>query len=422
MNYTIGSFLRHYKNKSLLIIGITLNTASIVYYKYADFFLENINHLFKTNIPLLQLLLPLGISFFTFQQIAFLIDTYRNDIASTKNSFIDYALFITFFPQLIAGPIVSHKQILPQLVNLKVSKAVFSENMVKGLFAFSLGLFKKVAIADSLAIWVKHGFNQESLHFFEAWQTSLAYTLQLYFDFSGYSDMAIGLALFFNIILPHNFNSPYKATSIQDFWRRWHITLSHFLLTYLYIPLGGNRKGNIRTYLNLLITFTLGGLWHGAGWTFLLWGLLHGGALVIHRIWRQLGFHMHKIIGWMMTFSFVNFAWIFFRAETFTDAKKIIKGMIGLNGFGGLKPTIIDAITSIFIESIEPLGFITIPLSLLYIISGMAIALFTKNIQERLDHFIPSLKNLVLALFSFFWVYLVFIGGNVTPEFLYFNF
>ncbi|WDI33456.1 MBOAT family protein [Entomospira nematocerorum] len=346
-----------------------------------------------------------------------------------QNHFVDYALFITFFPQLIAGPIVSHKQILPQLVKKHTSISIFYENMIKGLFAFSIGLFKKVAIADSLSIWVSHGFKLEGLHFIEAWQTSLAYTLQLYFDFSGYSDMAIGLALLFNIILPHNFNSPYKATNIQDFWRRWHITLSNFLLTYLYIPLGGSRQGNLRTYVNFLITFILGGLWHGAGWTFLFWGLLHGSALVIHRIWQQLGFTMHKVLAWIITFNFINFAWIFFRANSFNDAKKIIKGMLGLNNLGTFKTKILELLSTLFIDTIDPLAQIIIPLTQitislvwLYIIMSMAIALYTRNTQEKINYFKPSIKNLMLAIFSFIWVYFVLIGESITTEFLYFNF
>ncbi|MCK5536337.1 MAG: MBOAT family protein, partial [Bacteroidales bacterium] len=315
----------HIHKKSLLTFGIVANLTLLGYFKYTDFFLENFNLALDTSMPLLHLALPLAISFFTFQQIAYLVDSYRSETA--EYDFLNYALFVTFFPQLIAGPIVHHTEMMPQFAS-KWNLAKRYKNIALGLFIFSIGLFKKVVIADTFAQWASYGFDKmEILNFVEAWVTSLSYTFQLYFDFSGYTDMAIGTALLFNIKLPINFNSPYKALDIQDFWRRWHITLSRFLKDYIYIPLGGNRKGSLQTYTNLMTTFILGGIWHGAGWTFVFWGLLHGLALVIHRGWKSLGFTMPKILAWFITFNFINIAWIFFRAKEWNDAIKVLKGM-----------------------------------------------------------------------------------------------
>ncbi len=278
----------------MLIVGILGNLLLLGYFKYADFFISNFNVAVGSNISLLHITLPLAISFFTFQQIAYLVDSYKGKVR--KHNFISYTAFVTFFPQLIAGPIVHHSEMMPQFENIK-NKIINKNNIAKGFFIFSLGLFKKVIIADTFAIWTKSGFDTSlTLNFLEGWATSLSYTFQLYYDFSGYTDMAIGAALFFNIHLPINFNSPYKATDIQDFWRRWHITLSRFLRDYVYIPLGGNRKGNYRTYLNLFLTFLVGGIWHGAGWTFIFWGFLHGVAIVVNRLWKNWGFKVNSFV------------------------------------------------------------------------------------------------------------------------------
>jgi len=313
------------RKKQLLIFGIFTNIFLLVYFKYYDFFVSNINHFFDTQIPYLNLALPLAISFFTFQQIAYLVDKYRGE--TEEHNFLNYLLFVTFFPQLIAGPIVHHKEMLPQFSDKNNWKKNY-KNIALGLFIFSLGLFKKVMIADTFARWANQGFDiAQHLNMIEAWVTSLSYTFQLYFDFSGYTDMAIGAALLFNIRLPINFFSPYKALTIQEFWRRWHITLTRFLTQYIYIPIGGNRKGLLRTYFNILIVFLIGGIWHGAGWTFLFWGLLHGFALVIHRIWSTYFFKLPALVAWFLTFNFVNIAWIFFRAKNFGDAIKVLDGM-----------------------------------------------------------------------------------------------
>lgn len=266
VNYFIGMRLVKHKSKLLLTVGLIFNIGMLSYFKYYDFFLQNVNALIGTHFTLLSLTLPLAISFYTFQKIAFLVDTYRGETKACH--FLDYALFVTFFPQLIAGPIVHHAQIMPQFADSS-KKRWQSKYIVLGIFVFAVGIFKKVGIADVLSPLVHEGFDvQQSLTFVEAWLSSLAFTFQLYFDFSGYSDMAIGIALMFNIKLPQNFNSPYKAVNIQDFWHRWHMTLSQFLTKYVYISLGGNRKGITRTYANIMIVFLISGLWHGAGWTF----------------------------------------------------------------------------------------------------------------------------------------------------------
>jgi len=320
-------------------LGITANLLLLGYFKYANFFVENFNFIFSgPSFDLGTIVLPLAISFFTFQQIAFIVDTYKGEVH--EHSFLDYCLFVTFFPQLIAGPIVHHKEILPQF---KVTKTI-SENqrfISIGITVFVLGLFKKVVVADTVAEFATPVFSfaelNYSMSFAEAWTGAVAYTLQLYFDFSGYSDMAIGIAFMFGINLPLNFNSPYKATSIVDFWRRWHMTLSRFLREYLYIPLGGNRKGKTRRLVNLMLTMVLGGLWHGAGWTFVFWGALHGFYLVVNHGWRIVMIKsghpklmpefVRRNVSWLLTFIAVLVSWVFFRAETFQGAVNILAAM-----------------------------------------------------------------------------------------------
>ncbi|GJL51091.1 MAG: alginate O-acetylation protein [Nitrospirales bacterium] len=348
MNYSIGKTLSRQQghNPSMLLLGtgITLNLTLIGYFKYANFFLENMNVTLGSHYSLDHIILPLGISFFTFQQIAYLVDAYRGE--TTNNSFLQYCLFVTFFPQLIAGPIVHHKEILPQFAQ----RAIFTfnpENLSVGLTIFTLGLFKKVILADTLAGYASPVFSAAeqgvTLTFFEAWGGSLAYTFQLYFDFSGYSDMAIGLGRMLGIRLPLNFNSPYKSVNIIDFWRRWHITLSRFLRDYLYFPLGGNRQGTLCQYRNLFITMLLGGLWHGAGWTFIFWGALHGLFLASNHAWHQV-YHRYafarvikpsrigKICAQTFTFLMIVIAWVVFRAESLETAVSLWQSMAGIHG------------------------------------------------------------------------------------------
>lgn len=277
-NYAIGQALARGslwrdspgRRKALLAVGIVANLLVLAGFKYADFVIWNLNSALGTNLPALHIALPLAISFFTFTQIVYLVDSWRRETG--QYDLLNYALFVTFFPHLIAGPIVQHSQIMPQFSDRR-TLSPRAAAMLLGLVIFGIGLFKKAVIADSLALWADAGFDtQISLTFWQAWVTSLSYSLQLYYDFSGYCDMAVGASLLFNIRLPINFNSPYQARDIQDFWRRWHITLSSFLRDYLYIPLGGSRRGRFRTHINVFITFVLGGLWHGASWMFVIWG------------------------------------------------------------------------------------------------------------------------------------------------------
>lgn len=313
----------------VLAFGIIGNLGLLGYFKYADFLIDNINAAFDIGFISPHLLLPLGISFFTFTQVAYLVDSYRGE--AREYDFLNYALFVTFFPHLIAGPILHHGEMMSQFKS-RWTLVMRYRNIALGLFIFSIGLFKKVVIADTFAVWANAGFEGgETLDFFSAWATSLSYTFQLYFDFSGYCDMAIGSALLFNIWMPINFNSPYQALDIQDFWRRWHMTLSRYLRDYLYIPLGGNRCSTPRVYLNLMATFILGGLWHGASWMFVLWGAFHGAALVVHRAWSGLGLRMPKAVAWLLTFNFINLTWIFFRADNLENALRIIRGMADIN-------------------------------------------------------------------------------------------
>jgi D-alanyl-lipoteichoic acid acyltransferase DltB (MBOAT superfamily) len=343
-NYVTGNALRrhylaerHHSSKALLAFGIAINLLLLGYYKYTGFLVENVNRLFlflhpdsQAPFSIPHIILPLAISFHTFQQIAYLVDRYRGD---THNySFWRYGLFVVFFPQLIAGPIVHHREMIPQFDQLK-RRFWNWNNASVALYLFSLGLFKKVLIADKLSVFVNQGYpNAETLSLLDGWVTTLCYTFQLYFDFSGYCDMATAAGLFLNIDISQNFNSPYKATDIQDFWRRWHMTLSRWLRDYLYIPLGGNRYGPARTYLNLFLTFLLGGIWHGAGWTFVIWGLMHGLGTSVQRYWSSCGRRLPDRAGRVVTFLFVHFTWVFFRATSLPEATSMLSAMFGFHG------------------------------------------------------------------------------------------
>jgi D-alanyl-lipoteichoic acid acyltransferase DltB (MBOAT superfamily) len=328
--------------RSLLIFGITANLAVLAYFKYSMFIVDNVGALTGLDFGIQAVVLPLGISFFTFQKVAYLVDAAEGKAAEYR--FLDYCLFVTFFPQLIAGPIVHHREMMPQFRQpeaMRFSHADFA----MGLTFFVAGLWKKVVLADTLATMATPVFavaGEQALTAAEAWTGAIAYSLQLYFDFSGYSDMAIGLALLFGIRLPFNFASPYKSVNIIDFWRRWHMTLSRFLRDYLYVPLGGNRKGGGRRYVNLFLTMLIGGLWHGAAWTFVIWGALHGVFLIVNHGWQA----FRKAVGWSdgktaagvwvargITFLCVTVAWVFFRAESVGEAGGMLHAMAGVNGW-----------------------------------------------------------------------------------------
>jgi D-alanyl-lipoteichoic acid acyltransferase DltB (MBOAT superfamily) len=349
VNFSIGSLLGHAHTiqrrrvaRWWLTIGVVFNLALLGWFKYANFAVDTINAAAGTDFHLHTIILPLAISFFTFQQIAYLVDAYQG--ATREYRLTHYLLFVTFFPQLIAGPIVHHKEMLPQFMRRGTLRPHW-DNLAVGGTIFAIGLFKKVVLADGIAQYATPVFDAAAggaaLTLFEAWGGALAYTFQLYFDFSGYSDMAIGGARLFGIRLPLNFHSPYKATSIVEFWRRWHMTLSRFLRDYLYIPLGGNRQGPAARYRNLMLTMLLGGLWHGAGWTFALWGGLHGLYLIVNHAWHRISARLPlgwispaagRLLGWALTFLAVVIGWVFFRAADLDAALAVLKGMAGLNG------------------------------------------------------------------------------------------
>ena len=383
-NYGVGILIEETASSTLrrvlLAIGVVGNLALLGYFKYFNFFVVTINTIARTDLRTASIVLPLGISFFTFQQVAYLVDVHSGK--AEEHSLLDYALFVCFFPQLIAGPIVHHSEILPQFSRRRDYR-LNDRDFSVGVTMFTIGLFKKVVIADAMATFASPVFataeTGDSLTFWFAWQGALSYTLQLYFDFSGYSDMAIGAARLFGIKLPVNFNSPYKARNMIDFWRRWHMTLSRFLRDYLYIPLGGNRKGKPRRYLNLVITMGLGGLWHGAAWTFVFWGLLHGFYLCINHAYDALAKRLAVLSGeclplrWFytgLTFLCVVVAWVFFRAKSFDGAIAVLSGM-----------THFDAMTSASF-TIQAWRWIAVI---------AMIAFFAPNSQELLSQYEPAL-------------------------------
>lgn len=425
VNYSLGLTFKKISTKKskllILSIGIGFNVLLLGYYKYYDFFITTVNSLSDTSFPILNIALPLAISFFTFQQVAYLVDAYQDEVRDLH--IVDYMLFVLFFPQLIAGPIVQHHEITPQFQNNNNYRINY-KNIALGTFVFIIGIFKKVVIADSLAIWANQGFqNPSSLSLVESWVATLSYTFQLYFDFSGYSDMAIGLGLLFNIKIPVNFLSPYRSLDIQEFWRRWHITLGRFFTQYIYIPLGGNRNGNKRTYLNLFFIFFLSGIWHGAGWTFIIWGSLHGLATLIHRMWKKSKYSLPKPASWLLTFLFIHFAWVFFRADTTENAITIIKSMLGLSDsnwlfrFQSEGNTLLEMGHLLNFEQHE--NFI----SLIVVLSTLFFTIwFVPNSIDLKERFKPTLSYSFMLLVMIAIVVFINFSSNINSEFLYFNF
>jgi D-alanyl-lipoteichoic acid acyltransferase DltB (MBOAT superfamily) len=409
VNYLSGSYIARHcgsvKGRRALALAVAANLALLAYFKYADFFLSSVNAILATDWPILGIILPIGISFFTFTQIAFLADAYAGKV--TEYRFVYYALFVTYFPHLIAGPVLHHKEMMPQFDedrNYRPSAA----NFAIGLTIFAIGLAKKVLIADNLAGYAAPVFAPQAAAptLFFAWGGALAYTFQLYFDFSGYSDMAIGLSRLFGVRLPLNFNSPYKSRNIVEFWRRWHMTLSRFLRDYLYIPLGGNRHGSFRRQINLMITMVLGGLWHGAGWNFVIWGALHGSFLVANQVWQELNrriaitlpFRLGRFLGVALTFICVIFAWVYFRSPDLATANRVMTGMLG--GWGAVLPEPI-------VSRLGPLKALLTALGVgtylggganfvetwCWIGIGFLIAFFAPNTQEIMRYFDPALRD-----------------------------
>lgn len=421
--------------KGVFIVGLLVDIGLLFYYKYFNFFIDNINSVFKMSIQVETILLPLGISFFTFQQIAFLVDTKRGKV--NRQPLCDYMLFVTFFPQLIAGPIVSQDEMLPQFRNHELKK-LNAQNLYVGLRIFILGLSKKILIADLMGQAVQWGYEHVSLmHGSGAALLILLYTLQIYFDFSGYCDMARGIGYMFNINLPVNFNSPYKAKNIIEFWNRWHMTLTRFFTGYLYIPLGGNRKGNLRTYINILIVFFISGIWHGAGYTFIVWGLLHGlinvGTRIFHKYKERFNYpgknnalcsKIREVLAMVATFVCINLLWVFFRAESLTQALTLIAQLFDVRNSSG-----VGELASLFITSevwyifkifkIEGMIWANYLPMFLNILLSVFVVWGCKNIAESEKKFKPTAMNCVVLSCLLLWC---IVSLSNVSTFLYFNF
>lgn len=406
-----------------MVLAVLLNIGVLFYFKYFDFFLMNMNRFFQTDFTLRSILLPLGISFFTFQQVSYVIDAYRGEVQ--KYDFLQYASFVVYFPQLIAGPIVTHDELIPQFMD--ESKKRFNwDNFARGLFMFALGLGKKVLIADTFGIAANWGFaNVQALDTTNAFLTSLAYTIQIYFDFSGYCDMAIGIGEMMNLELPVNFDSPYKALSIDEFWKRWHKTLTRFFTRYVYIPLGGSRRGTLRTYLNILIVYTASGIWHGANYTYIAWGLLQGILTIGNRIWKDQIRKLHPGFSWLTTFTLVSFSMTLFRADSIGDALVLFKAMLRME-IGPVSQQITNAFLLPELEFLinripQLLYFQWYPNSLLLFFFGgaMALILGARNAREHMLSFRPTVWNLLGTAALLFWCVMSFSG---VSTFLYFNF
>ena len=426
INWCISYILNRMEDKNgrkaILTLGIISDIAVIFYFKYYDFFIENMNALFKADFNLRHIILPLGISFFTFQQISYLVDTYRGE---TKGyDFIEYVAFVSFFPQLVAGPIVLHSELIPQYRDESRWK-ISSDRLAEGLYILAIGMFKKVIIADKFGQVVTWGWlDIHSRTGLDLLLLSLFYTFQLYFDFSGYCDMAIGIAKLFSLDLPINFNSPYKAVSINDFWKRWHMTLTRFLTNYIYIPLGGNRKGKVRTYVNILIVFLVSGIWHGANWTFILWGMIHGVLQVLNRACKKVWDKVPKVIAWLVTFILVDFLWIMFYAPNVTDGLYVWKKIFDISDMH-----ISQEIFSLFIMNevntvLGMLGSVGAILTInyqwymaAYLVLSFIICLCCKNLHE--EKFRPTVGRAVLSALLLIWAVISFSG---VSTFLYFNF
>jgi D-alanyl-lipoteichoic acid acyltransferase DltB (MBOAT superfamily) len=430
-NYTLGNLVavpddqsstgrKTISRKALFVFGIAVNIIFLGCFKYTDFIIANINAVMKTSIPLPHIVLPLGISFFTITQIAFLVDSYEGLV--TERKLLNYALFVSFFPHLLAGPILHHKEMMPQFDQTR-NKVFNYRSLALGFFLFFIGLFKKVIIADEFVSNVQTAFDvAKSLTFIEAWIASLSYTFQLYCDFSGYTDMAIGIGLMFNIRLPENFNSPYKAVNIIDFWKRWHITLSNFITTYLYTPIlrSFGRITFVNSLAAILLAMFISGVWHWAGWTFIICGTLHGMALVINHVWKKAKLKMPLPVAWLLTFMFINMSFVFFRAKNVGDALKVLKGMLGCNGvavssnFGGSQ-----FLKRIGVSSGGVIEELVRTRSLVIIGILILLVLFGKNSTRMAQEFRPSLKN---ALFVSILAVVSILSLQKITEFIYFNF
>ena len=399
-NFYIGESLGRKSTKKMLTFGIVGNVALLGYFKYTDFFIENFNWALNKDVDLLHLALPLAISYFTFQQIAFLVDSYRGE--TKEYDFLNYALFITFFPQLLMGPIMHHKEIIPQF-QTKWKSFIRWENVSLGLFIFAIGLAKKCLLGDPLTDYAQYAFdNAQKLSMIEAWYASVSYVLSYYFDLSGYADMAIGIGKMFNIDIPKNFNSPYKARNFADYWKRWHITLSRFLGDYIYKSLGGNKSLVWVMYLNIMITFFVSGFWHGAGWNFVVWGLLNGIFVVMAHMMKKANLQMNYYLAWSLMFFGLIITRILFVSNDFGDAWYVTTTLFDISNL-----------------RFENLFYVDFYLQSFYIILALFISLACKNSMEISQNFKPNFKYifytmilLTASLFTF----------SDAKEFLYFQF
>ncbi len=401
----------------ILGVAIGLDLAVLGYFKYADFFVENLNAITAQEFQALNVILPLAISYFSFQQIGYLVDSWRGE--TRDHTFLEYTVFVSFFPQLIVGPIVNHKDVIHQFRSLR-GKIPNYRNLATGSFLTSVGLFKKVIFADYLGRYAERGFSDlEQLSTLEAWMTSLAGNFQIYFDFSGYTDMAIGAALMFNIRLPDNFRSPYAATNIQEHWRRWHITLSRFFLTYVYIPLGGSKKGESLKMFLILCIFLLSGIWHGAGWTFVFWGFLHGLGLVSFKLWEKVGIDLPPVLAWLINFNFVNITRVFFRSATFEDALDLLRRMVGIGATETPTKELFESARSLF--EIHGDWFLwSFPGAVVLLLTGLLAVKICFKDSSALERDYEPTPRFVLATIAF--AVLALLTRNETREFLYFQF
>lgn len=428
VNYFIGRLMfgksRTPEAKRYLIAALVFNIGVLFIFKYFDFFVTNVNALLGTDITLLKWLLPLGISFFTFQNIAYQIDVYEG--LAEEHSLTNYCLFIAFFPQLIAGPIVHHSEMMPQF---KQKPRFKSKLFYTGLLIFTMGFLKKVGFADTFGMWANSGYqNVSELNFIEAWATSLCYTFQLYFDFSGYSDMAIGIGLMFGITLPENFDSPFRSLSIIEFWQRWHITLTRFLSAYLYTPIVRSFKTlNFRNaMLGSFIAMVLTGLWHGASWTFVAFGAVHGAAIVLNHTFRRTKRRLFVPLSWLLTFLFCNAGFVIFRAESLAQAGQVFRAMLGFNGIV-LDPSLFGRFSflSDYGVSFGPwllhVGQLDRKLILMLMVA-FGLVFFARNTRQWGEGLRLNMAGaLTLALTVFFCANLAISTSNPS-EFLYFNF
>lgn len=411
LNYLFSYLIYKYKKKYIFSIVVVFNILVLCFFKYNDFFISSLNYFFRANI-IVTFILPLGISFYVFQQVQYLLELYRQN--DTPKSLLDYSLFVLFFPQLLQGPILINKDFFPQLS--ENSKKANFDSIAAGVFLFSIGLFKKTVVADTLAIFVDNGFGITNPSFCLSWIISFCYTFQLYFDFSGYSDMAVGIAKMMNFELPYNFDSPYKSVSVTMFWRKWHITLGSTLRNLIYIPLGGNRKGYIRTLINLFVTFLVSGFWHGDDLTFIVWGVGYGVLIVFEKIFMKALERIPYLIRIILTFLIVNLLWVLFRADTFNVALDIYRGMLGFNNFS----IHLADFSKLAFDSIVSFPSILDFLYISFILLACFIVVFTsQNSNVMFETFKPCTRSLCFSIILFSISILTLSRGGV---FLYFNF